>query len=64
MPRYQKIAFLFPGQGAQYPGMAKDFFENFSLLVAKCRVKINRSSILVDRNAIIEAKIIPNMVTP
>lgn len=27
----KKIAFLFPGQGAQYPGMAKDFFENFSI---------------------------------
>lgn len=26
----QKIALLFPGQGAQYPGMAKDFFEEFS----------------------------------
>lgn len=24
----KKIAFLFPGQGAQYPGMGKDFFEN------------------------------------
>jgi [acyl-carrier-protein] S-malonyltransferase len=28
--KYQKIAFLFPGQGAQYAGMAKDFFENFA----------------------------------
>lgn len=27
---HKKYAFLFPGQGAQYPGMAKDFFENFS----------------------------------
>lgn len=27
---FQKIAFLFPGQGAQYPGMAADFVENFS----------------------------------
>lgn len=25
-----KIAFLFPGQGAQYPGMAKDFYESFA----------------------------------
>lgn len=28
--KFQKIAFLFPGQGAQYPGMAKDFFKEFS----------------------------------
>ena len=26
----KKIAFLFPGQGAQYPGMAKDFFDHFA----------------------------------
>jgi [acyl-carrier-protein] S-malonyltransferase len=30
MVKYQKVAFLFPGQGAQYPGMGKDFVENFS----------------------------------
>lgn len=27
----KKWAFLFPGQGAQYPGMAKDFYEQFSV---------------------------------
>jgi [acyl-carrier-protein] S-malonyltransferase len=26
-----QIAFLFPGQGAQYPGMGKDFFDTFSI---------------------------------
>jgi [acyl-carrier-protein] S-malonyltransferase len=28
--QYQRIAFLFPGQGAQHPGMAQDFVHNFS----------------------------------
>lgn len=27
----RKTAFLFPGQGAQYPGMAKDFFEQYPI---------------------------------
>jgi len=28
---FQKIAFIFPGQGSQYPGMGKDFVESFPL---------------------------------
>ncbi len=28
--KFKKIAFLFPGQGAQYPGMAKDFVSQFA----------------------------------
>lgn len=28
---HKKIAFIFPGQGAQYVGMGKDFFETFSI---------------------------------
>lgn len=27
----RKLAFLFPGQGAQYPGMAKDFFDQHAI---------------------------------
>lgn len=29
MKKYQKMALIFPGQGAQYVGMAKDFAEHF-----------------------------------
>lgn len=29
--KHKNIAFLFPGQGAQYCGMGKDFFDNFSV---------------------------------
>lgn len=30
MKKFQKIAFLYPGQGAQYVGMGKSFVENFT----------------------------------
>lgn len=30
MTKYQKIAFLFPGQGAQYLGMGRDFVEEYA----------------------------------
>ena len=32
MVKPAKCAFLFPGQGAQYPGMGKDFFEAFPIV--------------------------------
>ena len=30
MTHGKKIAFIFPGQGAQYPGMGKDFSAQYS----------------------------------
>jgi [acyl-carrier-protein] S-malonyltransferase len=30
MTKFKKIAFIFPGQGAQYPGMGKDFYDSYS----------------------------------
>lgn len=30
MKKFQRIAFLFPGQGSQYPGMVQDFVHHFS----------------------------------
>lgn len=35
-----KIAFIFPGQGAQYVGMGKDFYESFSV----CREVFDKAS--------------------
>lgn len=31
MSQHLKTAFLFPGQGAQYPGMGKDFYHSYSI---------------------------------
>lgn len=30
--KYQKVALLFPGQGAQYPGMGKEFAEHYPVI--------------------------------
>lgn len=32
MPSHQKIAYLFPGQGAQYPGIGKDLHESLQVV--------------------------------
>ncbi len=44
--KFQKIAFLFPGQGAQYPGMAEDFFHTFSA----ARLTFEEADDLLKRN--------------
>lgn len=41
-----KIAFIFPGQGAQYVGMAKDFYDAFS----ECRQIVDYAADLLDFN--------------
>ncbi len=38
----KKIAFLFPGQGAQYPGMGKDLYDNYEI-VRNVLDKVNES---------------------
>ncbi len=32
MPNYQKPTYLFPGQGAQYPGIGKDLYDQFAVV--------------------------------
>ena len=34
MPEYQKTAYLFPGQGAQYPGIGKDLYDQLEVVRA------------------------------
>lgn len=46
MIKYQKIALLFPGQGSQYPGMGKDFSENFS----EVRLTLEEANDVLSRN--------------
>lgn len=46
MTGIKKIAFLFPGQGAQYPGMARDFVENFP----EARLVLDQANDVLGRN--------------
>lgn len=46
MGQRKKIAFLFPGQGAQYPGMGKEFIDNFPT----ARMKLEEADDLLKRN--------------
>lgn len=39
-----KTAFIFPGQGAQYVGMAKDFYDG----IKECRAVIDEADALMD----------------
>lgn len=53
MAKTKKIGFIFPGQGAQYTGMGKDFFEQFSIVKetfeeADDILKRNLSSIILN----------------
>ena len=36
-----KIAFLYPGQGAQVAGMGKDFYEQSPLAKEKSRIEVS-----------------------
>jgi [acyl-carrier-protein] S-malonyltransferase len=46
MSKYRNIALLFPGQGAQYPGMGKDFVESF----AEARMTLEEADDILSRN--------------
>jgi len=46
MTQFKKIAFLFPGQGSQYPGMGKDFVEHF----AEARETFEEANDILGRN--------------
>ena len=41
-----KIAFIFPGQGAQYPGMGKDIYENYN----KAKELFERINLISEKN--------------